>query len=573
MRADAIHPGYGFLSERAPFARAVRDAGIVFVGPSPEAMAAMGSKIEAKRRVRAFDVPVVPGYEGDDQSEGALRAHADRVGFPLLIKASAGGGGRGMRVVENPQQFGESLEAAKREARAAFGDDSVLLERYLRDPRHIEFQILADEHGTTIHLGERECSIQRRHQKIVEEAPSVALTPELRAEMGAAAIRAAESVGYANAGTCEFMLDGDGAFYFLEMNARLQVEHPVTEMVYGVDLVQWQLRIAGGDVLTLRQEDVRPHGWAIEARIYAEDPANDMLPSTGTIAQWSPPQGPGVRVDAGVATGSVVSHYYDPMLAKLIVAGSDRAAAVTRLERALEDFVVNGVRTNLPLLLWIARDAAFKRGETTTGFLAQRLDESVFARRPPPPEALVLCAGALLADGRAPWRIAGVGIPLRLEHEGGIAELVADAGAEPGSWHLGGDCTGELRARRHGHLVHASLDGVPASGAVTYEGNAFAVHLDGRTWAFRFAAPPSVETVAGHGGAASDAHVTAPMPGKIVKIAVSEGDAVEERALLVVLEAMKMEHRIEAPTSASVKTLLVKEGQIVAAGTPLVELK
>jgi 3-methylcrotonyl-CoA carboxylase alpha subunit len=573
MRADAIHPGYGFLSERAPFARAVRDAGILFVGPTPEAMAAMGSKIEAKRRVREFDVPVVPGYDGDDQSEATLRTHTDRVGFPLLIKASAGGGGRGMRVVENPERFGESLEAAKREARAAFGDDSVLLERYLRDPRHIEFQILADSHGATIHLGERECSIQRRHQKIVEEAPSVALTPELRAEMGAAAVRAAASVGYTNAGTCEFMLDGDGAFYFLEMNARLQVEHPVTEMVYGVDLVQWQLRIADGDALTLRQDDVRPRGWAIEARIYAEDPANDMLPSTGTIAQWSPPQGPGIRVDAGVTTGSVVSHYYDPMLAKLIVAGTDRAAAVTRLERALGDFVVDGVRTNLPLLQWIARDAAFKRGETTTSFLAQRLDESIFARRPPPPEALVLCAGGLLADGRAPWRIGNVGIPLRLAHESGIAELIADAGAEPGLWHIGGDCSGELRARRHGHVVQASLDGVPASGAVIYDGHAFTVHLDGHTWTFRFAAPPSVEAVAGHGGGASDAHVTAPMPGKIVKVAVSEGDAVEEHALLVVLEAMKMEHRIEASASAAVKSVLVNEGQIVAAGTPLIELK
>ncbi|MGA8534813.1 MAG: acetyl-CoA carboxylase biotin carboxylase subunit, partial [Candidatus Tumulicola sp.] len=389
MQADSVHPGYGFLSERPAFARAVADAGMIFVGPTPEAMAAMGSKIEAKRRVREFGVPVVPGYEGDDRSLAALRAQAERIGFPLLIKASAGGGGRGMRVVDAPEAFGESLDAAKREALAAFGDDAVLLERYLRDPRHIEFQILADAHGTTIHLGERECSIQRRHQKIVEEAPSVALSPELRAEMGAAAVRAAESVGYVNAGTCEFMLDAGGNYYFLEMNARLQVEHPVTELVYGLDLVQWQLRIAAGEPLTIAQDDVRPRGWAIEGRIYAEDPANHMLPSTGTISRWTPPEGPGVRLDAGVTTGSEVSLYYDPMLAKLIVYGSDRLHAVARLERALLDFTIEGIRSNIPLLLWIAGDEAFQAGETTTSFLQQRLDESIFAPKPAPREAVL----------------------------------------------------------------------------------------------------------------------------------------------------------------------------------------
>ncbi len=340
MRADAVHPGYGFLSERAAFARAVAAAGLTFVGPPAEAMAAMGSKIEAKRRVREFDVPTVPGYDGDDQSPQTLRAQAEKIGFPLLVKASAGGGGRGMRVVETLAQFDESLAAARREALAAFGDDAILLERYLRDPRHIEFQILGDAFGNLIHLGERECSIQRRHQKIVEEAPSPALSPELRAAMGAAAVRAAASVGYVNAGTCEFMLDAGANFYFLEMNTRLQVEHPVTELAYGVDLVQWQLRIASGERLTISQDDVRPRGWAIEGRIYAEDPANHMLPSTGTIAHWSPPEGPGVRVDAGVAAGSEVSVYYDPMLAKLIVYANDRPNAVARFEQALEEFAV-----------------------------------------------------------------------------------------------------------------------------------------------------------------------------------------------------------------------------------------
>jgi 3-methylcrotonyl-CoA carboxylase alpha subunit len=573
MRADALHPGYGFLSERAPFARAVVDAGIVFVGPTPDAMAAMGSKIEAKRRVRAFDVPTVPGYDSDDHSRSTLHSEAHRIGFPLLIKASAGGGGRGMRVVGEPAQFDEALESAKREALAAFGDDTVLLERYLRDPRHIEFQILADEHGTTLHIGERECSIQRRHQKIVEEAPSVALTPELRREMGAAAVRAAESVGYSNAGTCEFMLDRDEKYYFLEMNARLQVEHPVTELVYGIDLVQWQLRIASGERLTLSQAQMQPRGWAIEARIYAEDPSNDMLPSTGTIEHWSPAQGPGIRLDAGVAAGSAVSHYYDPMLAKLIVDAADRAAAIARLQRALADFYVDGVRTNLPLLAWIARDEAFGRGETTTSFLDRRLDESIFAPGSPPADAVLLCAAALLLDGRAPWRVGNVGLPLHLQHAGARFELVADAVGDGGTWQILGDCSGTLRAQRNGDRVRAQLGERSLAGAVFYAGDACSVHLDGRVWSFIPASPPSADGLAGGQGVLADARVTAPMPGRIVKVAIRGGDAVEEHALLLVLEAMKMEHRIEASAPATVKAVLVKEGQIVASGTPLVEFE
>jgi 3-methylcrotonyl-CoA carboxylase alpha subunit len=575
MKADAVHPGYGFLSERAVFAKAVRDAGLVFVGPTPEAMAAMGSKIEAKRRVREFDVPTVPGYEGNDQSPTALQVHAERIGFPLLIKASAGGGGRGMRVVEALAQFEESLAAARREALAAFGDDTVLLERYLRDPRHIEFQILADAHGTMIHLGERECSIQRRHQKIVEEAPSVALAPELRAEMGAAAVRAAKSVGYVNAGTCEFMLGSDDRYYFLEMNTRLQVEHPVTELVYGIDLVQWQLRIANGEPLTISQDDVRPRGWAIEGRIYAEDPANHMLPSTGTIVRWSPPEGPGVRVDAGVTTGSEVSVYYDPMLAKLIVYGSDRAHAIARFEHALEDFTIDGVRANVPLLLWIARDDAFRAGDTTTSFLADRLDESIFAvKRGVPREATLLCAAAMLLDGIAPWRVGGVGIPLRLvSHDGASVQLTADTTAAPGSWHLSGDFAGELCAERLGDAVRARFDGGETlTGAAGRDADGVAVHFDGRAYAFRFADPPALGSAIAAGGGSGDGRVVAPMPGKIVKIAVREGDAVEERALLIVLEAMKMEHRIEASVEAKVKSILVKEGEIVPGGAPLVEL-
>ena len=570
MRADAVHPGYGFLSERPSFARAVRDAGLIFVGPTPEAMAAMGSKIDAKHRVREVGVPTVPGYDGDDQSLKNLRKEADRIGFPLLIKASAGGGGRGMRVVNSLDSFDEALESAKREALAAFGDDAVLLERYLIDPRHIEFQILADTHGTTLYLGERECSIQRRHQKIVEEAPSVAVTPELRAKMGEAAVRAAESVGYVNAGTAEFMLDSHGAFYFLEMNARLQVEHPVTELVYGIDLVQWQLRIASGERLTLEQSDVKPRGWAIEARLYAEDPANDMLPSTGTITTWSPPQGAGIRLDAGVTQGSIVSHYYDPMLAKLIVFGSARNSAVTRMAHALNEFVVDGVATNLPLLRWIVDDEAFRRGATTTSFLAQRLDESRFKKPAAPREAALLCAAALLVDGRAPWRIGSTGMPLLLQSGSLVVEIIADTVGD-GTWQLHGDNEGPLRAQRTGDSVRAEFDGATIAGGVTVAGDVFTVHLGGRSWKFSFAAPPSLESSGGTSAAAGTAAVSAPMPGKIVKVAVKAGDAVEERALLLVLEAMKMEHRIEAPAAVTVRAVNVKEGQTVTAGTTLVE--
>ena len=547
LRADAVHPGYGFLSERAEFAGAVRAAGLTFVGPSPESMAAMGSKIEAKRRVRAFDVPVVPGYDGDDQSLERLRAEAAQIGFPLLIKASAGGGGRGMRVVENIAGFAEALESAKREALAAFGSDAVLLERYLRRPRHIEFQILGDTHGTIVHLGERECSIQRRHQKIVEEAPSVALSPQLRAEMGAAAVRAAQSVNYVNAGTCEFMLDADGRYYFLEMNTRLQVEHPVTELAYGVDLVHWQLRIANGEPLTLAQSDIAPRGWAIETRIYAEDPANHMLPSTGTLTRWDPPEGPGIRVDAGVERGSEVGVYYDPMLAKLIVWGEDRASAIERLTCALSDFDIGGIRANVPLLLWIARDEAYRAGETTTSFLAERLDESIFARNAELPDgALAWAAAALLRDARAPFRIGGVGIPLRLQHDGREIVMEAAATPDPNVWRVSGDFNGEVR-----------LDERSRASA----------------WDVRLAQPPSADARAQHGGGAASGRILSPMPGKIVKIAAGQGDAVAERDLLIVLEAMKMEHRIEAPAGGTVSAVHVREGDIVSGEALLLELQ
>ncbi|GCE17041.1 acetyl-CoA carboxylase biotin carboxylase subunit [Dictyobacter kobayashii] len=367
--AEAIHPGYGFLSENADFAEACEQAGIIFIGPSASAMRLMGSKIAAKQLARQVDAPTVPGYSGESQDTQVLLQEALRIGFPLLIKASAGGGGKGMRVVRQAEEFPEQLAGARREAQAAFGDGTVFLERYLQQPRHIEIQILADTHGNVIHLGERECSIQRRHQKIIEESPSVALSPTLRSEMGHVAIRIAQAAHYVNAGTLEFMLDTDSHFYFLEMNTRLQVEHPVTELVTGLDLVRQQILVAAGEALTLTQADITPRGHAIEARLYAEDPQQQFLPSTGTITSFIKPQGPGIRLDSGIAPGDEVTQYYDPMLAKLIVYGEDRSAAIARLQSALEQCAIFGVTTNISLLHRISIQPAFYRGETTTSFL------------------------------------------------------------------------------------------------------------------------------------------------------------------------------------------------------------
>ena len=368
--ADAIHPGYGFLSENPAFARACRDVQVTFIGPSPESMEALGDKLRSKEIARAAGVPVVPGSGACLPGDAAANEFAAQWGFPLLVKATAGGGGRGMRVVRQRDDLERDMESASREAQAAFGDGRVFLERYIERPRHVEFQVLADSSGHTVHLGERECSIQRRHQKIVEETPSPALGPELRQQMGEAAIAISRASNYTNAGTAEFLLDADsGEFYFLEMNARLQVEHPVTEEVLGLDMVEWQLRIASGERLTLRQEDIRPRGHAIECRIYAEDPYRDFVPSTGSLVRWRPPSGPGLRLDSGVAEGMQVSIYYDPMLAKLIAWAPSRDLSLRRIEVALSQFQALGVTTNIPLLREVVRHPQFRKGDYDTGFL------------------------------------------------------------------------------------------------------------------------------------------------------------------------------------------------------------
>jgi acetyl-CoA carboxylase biotin carboxylase subunit len=373
--AEAIHPGYGFLSERESFARAVADAGLAFVGPSADAIAAMGSKTAARQLASAAGTPIVPGTTTALRDAAEAEDVANRFGYPVLLKAAAGGGGKGMRVVHRLEELAAALGAAQREALSSFGDDAVYVEKYIVGPRHVEIQVLGDHHGTMLHLGERECSVQRRHQKMIEEAPSVAVNPELRARMGAAAVAAAKAAGYTNAGTCEFLLDAAGDFYFLEMNTRIQVEHPVTELVTGVDLVQWQLRIAAGERLPFAQADLTPRGWAIECRITSEDPANGFLPSTGRVQYLHVPAGPGVRWDGGIETGSEITLHYDPMLAKLIVWAPDRAQAIARMHRALLELTIEGVDTSRDFHLRVMEDAEFQAGAIEIQWLERRLAE------------------------------------------------------------------------------------------------------------------------------------------------------------------------------------------------------
>jgi len=395
---DAIHPGYGFLSENEDFAQACADAGITFIGPSPQVIREMGDKIVAKEKFVAAGVPVVPGWSGSlDAGVDSIRPHAQKIGYPVLIKAAAGGGGKGMRVVRSEKDLASSLEVAQREARAAFGDGRIFLEKYIDRPRHIEFQIFGDTRGNVVHLFERECSIQRRHQKIIEESPSPAMTPELRKKMGDAAVRAAKAIGYTNAGTVEFMLDEAGQFYFLEVNTRLQVEHPVTEMITQHDLVRAQVLVAAGEELPFSQDELARHGHAIECRIYAEDAQRGFLPSTGTLAHYVPPIGANIRVDSGVGEGSEVSSYYDPMLAKLIVWGSDRAEAITKMDWALSHYVVLGVTTSIPFLRAVISHPEFAAGRLHTQFLEQN---AIRTEACEPGHALI-AAALVLQNGRA----------------------------------------------------------------------------------------------------------------------------------------------------------------------------
>jgi len=572
--AQAVHPGYGFLSENVEFARACEKAGIVFIGPPVAAIEAMGDKIRAKQTVVAAGVPVVPGRTEPGMSDDEVAAAAVEVGFPVLLKPSAGGGGKGMRVVRAEAELRDAIAAARREARGSFGDDTLLVERYVGSARHVEVQVLGDAHGTVVHLGERECSLQRRHQKVIEEAPSPLLDAATRAAMGAAAVEAARAVGYTGAGTVEFIVDAERPddFFFLEMNTRLQVEHPVTEMVTGLDLVELQVRVAAGERLPFTQDDVRLDGHAIEARLYAEDPARGFLPQTGTVLGLREPAGPGVRLDSSLAVGSVVGTDYDPMLAKVVAWGPDRDTARARLVGALGHTAVLGVPTNTAFLRALLTDPDVVAGRLDTG-LIERRGEALTAAGPVPP---AVYAAAALA--------------LQLEAE--PAGPVVDRWDVPDGWRLGEPAwtvrrlqaaggeqvTVRVRGRSSAAEVQiGSTDPVPA--AVTASGGELAVTLDrvtsryavvhsgGQVW---LAADGRVVALREHErlhstieGAAGDGAVTAPMPGTVTLVQAAVGDRVEAGAPLLVVEAMKMEHVLTAPLAGTVTELGVTAGQQV----------
>ncbi|MER6109727.1 acetyl/propionyl/methylcrotonyl-CoA carboxylase subunit alpha [Streptomyces hirsutus] len=553
--AQAVHPGYGFLAENAGFARACAEAGLVFIGPPADAIALMGDKIRAKETVRAAGVPVVPGSSGSGLTDDQLADAAREIGVPVLLKPSAGGGGKGMRLVRDPERLAEEIAAARREARASFGDDTLLVERWIDRPRHIEIQVLADGHGGVVHLGERECSLQRRHQKIIEEAPSVLLDGATRAAMGEAAVQAARSCGYRGAGTVEFIVPGGdpSSYYFMEMNTRLQVEHPVTELITGLDLVEWQLRVAAGERLGFAQEDVRLTGHAVEARICAEDPSRGFLPSGGTVLRLREPQGEGVRTDSGLSEGTEVGSLYDPMLSKVIAYGPDRASALRRLRAALAETVTLGVPTNAGFLRRLLAHPAVVSGDLDTGLVEREADGLVAAGVP---EEVYEAAAAVRLDA------------LRPRGDGWT-----DPFSVPSGWRLGGTpkpVAFHLRVTdpvehtpRGSHTVtedrvSVTLDGVRH----TFHRAADWLGRDGDAWHVRDHDPVAASlTGAGRAGADS---LTAPMPGTVTVVKAAVGDEVAAGQSLLVVEAMKMEHVISAPHAGTVTELDVAPGTTVA---------
>ena len=571
--ADAIHPGYGFLAERADFAQACAWAGVTFVGPSPEAIEAMGDKARAKALAEQAGVPTVPGYRGE-QDEAAFVAAAAEVGFPLLVKAAAGGGGRGMRRVDQAGELPAALAAARAEAEHAFGDGTLLLERLVEGARHVEIQLLADEHGRALYLGERDCSLQRRYQKVIEEAPAPGVSPELRQRMGEAAASLAREIGYVGAGTVELLLAPDGGFMFLEMNTRLQVEHPVTELVTGLDLVAWQLRVAQGEPLPFSQEDVELVGHAVEARLYAEDPSADFLPQTGTLSCFAPPVGPGLRCDHGVRAGLVVSPHYDPMLAKVIAHGRDRGEALRRLRRALRETGALGLVTNKGFLLEVLDHEPFVAGELSTRLLAEAPQ---LGRRVPPSEAHLALAAALGPEGPpASAGLAGALAPLagaavrQLRCGDEVHELrLQRLGAARWRVALGeGALELELLERSPSGRLWVELDGVRRWAWASWDGEQVWVELEGRAYGFEAVRPRGLDEVEVAEGA-----LVAPSDARVVSVAVAVGDEVEAGQVLVVLEAMKIEATLRAPRAGKVAELRAVAGEGVRRGAVLVQLE
>ncbi|SAL41051.1 carbamoyl-phosphate synthase L chain ATP-binding protein [Caballeronia choica] len=593
--AQAIHPGYGFLSENEDFARACDKAGIVFIGPPVEAISAMGSKAAAKALMQSASVPLVPGYHGDDQDPALLQREADRIGYPVLLKASAGGGGKGMRVVEKSADFAAALVSCKREAASSFGNDRVLIEKYLLRPRHVEVQVFADKHGGAVYLFDRDCSVQRRHQKVLEEAPAPGLPDEVRRAMGEAAVAAARAVNYVGAGTVEFIMTQDGQFYFMEMNTRLQVEHPVTEMVTRLDLVEWQLKVAAGEPLPLTQQELKVEGHAIEARVYAENPSRGFLPSTGTLKHLRMPAAVeftlegNVRIDSGVREGDTITPFYDPMIAKLIVHGRDRADALARMSRALRECEVVGPHTNVEFLQRIVASEPFTQGDLDTGLIERHHDTLFAPSTVPQKEALALACAALLAreggeaHGNSPWDA--------LSHwrmSGGYAQdlnwraietdeaLQAVFTRESTSGHaddkrlelLGENVRFDWSHAAEPHTLAVLLDESLIKGRVFVDGDVFHVFYQGASLAFEWQNLMAHAADAEHVG-----RLTAPMPGKVIAVLVETGALVEKGAPLLVMEAMKMEHTIVAPSTGKVGEILFSVGDQVADGAQLLVME
>ena len=573
--ADAVHPGYGFLSENAAFAEAVAEAGLIFVGPTAEVIRAMGAKDNAKALMVKAGVSVVPGYHGEDQSLDRLAAESENIGYPVLLKAALGGGGKGMRAVAAASELAEALEGARREAKAAFGDERMLVEKLLLKPRHVEIQVFADSHGNIVHLFERDCSLQRRHQKVIEEAPAPGVSPALRARMGAAAVAAAAAVGYRGAGTIEFLLDGDGSFYFMEMNTRLQVEHPVTEMITGLDLVEWQLRIAAGEALPLSQDELTITGHAVEARLYAEDPDNGFLPSPGLIEHLAFPEADRyLRIDAGVAAGNEVSPYYDPMIAKVIAWGEDRARALARLSEALGRIEVVGPVVNRRFLRALVDDPAFRLGAVDTGAV-ERMDPAVYQARRRPDRAALASAAVFVLDRRrgaaarsaersgdphSPWNATDCWRLNDVAHQDLIfqfadGEAVVSAHPRPGGYALDLD----------GETVEVSFDGV--AGRVVASGRRLTVFHDGESYELWLYDPAALAAEA----EAQPPVFAAPMPGRVVAVNVAAGEHVAAGQTLIVLEAMKMEHAIKAPVDGTVEAVHYGVGDQVDEGRDLID--
>ena len=584
--AEAVHPGYGFLSENAEFARACAAAGLTFIGPPAEAIAAMGSKSAAKACMADAGVPVLPGYHGEVQDDRTLIKEAAKIGFPVLIKPSAGGGGRGMRRVDRKDDLAEALESARREAMTGFGDDQLLIEKFLEGPRHVEVQVFGDTQGNTVHLFERDCSVQRRHQKVLEEAPAPGVSDDLREAMGTAAVAAASAIGYVGAGTVEFLLDADGRFYFMEMNTRLQVEHPVTELITGLDLVEWQLRVAAGEPLPSAQADLAIRGHAIEARLYAEDPANQFAPSPGHLIHLRlPSESSAIRVDAGVREGDEVTAFYDPLIAKLIAYGNDRNAALAHLTQALSEIQVALPATNTAFLSAVAAHPDFAAARLHTGFVESHADTLLLEKSEPSVRQLACAAVAVLldrsdaagvparasTDRHSPWRSAN---GWRLNDDA-MHELVLGQGDR--LWTLTARTTGNGYAfsfdgqtavadlSRSGKELTGTIDGTPVKATVVRSGETLVVFCDGRADRLELHDPVAEAAVQD----AASGSLAAPMPGVVVDVAITSGQAVKRGDALIVLEAMKVEHTITAPADGTVEAIHFAKGDRVEEGVEL----